>query len=98
MEGMGISTMEGIGCFPVRSQGVHDAQRIPQKGLREDPGLPLSLEGGAEMEDLESFSCWLKNPTPQPKGFGLWGLPFLCCFRQGARDDDPKMGNDNRCN
>lgn len=48
--------MEGMGIFP------------PWKGLREDPGLPLSLEGAKRNEGLGVVQLLLKNPTPQPKG------------------------------
>ena len=40
MEGMGISTMEGIGCFPVRSQGSMMRNAFPKKVCVKILGFP----------------------------------------------------------
>ena len=80
-EGMGTSTMEGIGCFPVRSQGsmmrfTHSPKRFAWRSW----ASPIT---GRRAPKWRTWSRSVVVEEPQPpnqKGFGLWGLPFLCCF------------------
>ena len=81
--------------------GVHDAlHAFPKKVCVKILGFPYHWKAAPnKWEDLESFSCWLvRTQPPNQRGLACGGCHFCVVFRQGARDDDPKMGNDNRYN